>query len=165
MQKTPPLFVRSDSGLLDTYSHIKLKEEVYKSIKQKGLKQYIIGKGLATRDFAKNLDEYVVNPEYFINQHHRKCFKATLPETFKYLFTSKAHEADQKKILQELKQGTAIATLESLGVLGVELNKNELTLPEAQFYEPGERSKKLLYRGSLHDMGILNAIDSNKTEQ
>lgn len=162
IQKTPPFFVRSDSGLLEAYSNMKLKDEVYKSIKQKGMIQFIIGRGFSSRDFAKNLDEYVINPEYFINQHHRQCFQACLPQTFKYLFTSKAQDADPDKILKELKQATAIATLESLKVLGVELGESGLTLPEAGYYDPGERAKKLIYHGSLHAMGILSANDSNR---
>lgn len=162
IQKTPPFFVRSDSGLLEAYSNMKLKDEVYKSIKQKGMIQFIIGRGFSSRDFAKNLDEYVINPEYFINQHHRQCFQACLPQTFKYLFTSKAQDADPDKILKELKQATAIATLESLKVLGVELGESGLTLPEAGYYDAGERAKKLIYHGSLHAMGILSANDSNR---
>lgn len=159
VQKEPPLFVRSDSGLLDVYSRIKVKEDMYQKVKQKSPVQFAIGKGFRSREFKHKLDEYVVNPEYFINQHHRKCFAATLPQTFKYLFTAEAHRAEPEEIEQELKQATAAATLESLEVLGVELSKGRLTLPEAGAYAAGERSKSLIYRGSLHEMGILDATD------
>lgn len=162
VQKQPLGFCDSDGAMLETYSNIKLREDIYKKVKQKGPAQMIIGGGLGPRDFAKHLDTYVVNPEYFINQHHRKCFKACLPETFKYVFSKHAAQANKAEIRKELEKYPK--THESVAILGVSIEGATLSLPdEGLLYDPG-REKNIKYRGSLHEMGILFAKDINKND-
>lgn len=46
--------------------------------------------GIANRDVLKHRDTYVVRPDYFINEHHRECFRQAYPNSYKYLFVRRS---------------------------------------------------------------------------
>jgi Domain of unknown function (DUF5621) len=163
--RQPKPLVTGDAAYLAEYTQILLKIDDYAKVKQKGLKQMIIGKGFGTRDFAKKLDEYVVNPEYFINHHHRKCFKALYPHLFQYLFGR--NEGKKEDVLHELNGMKNSDLVASLGFLGVGSGGKgqPFELPETGVYYEAGRQAKIQYRGSLHEMGILDAVDTNKNAE
>jgi len=83
---TPPM-VLSLLDYVTNYTRILAKHDAYTKIKQKGLFQRAIGKGFGVREFTGKLDQYTVNPEYFVNAHHRAAFRLSLPALYDWLFT------------------------------------------------------------------------------
>jgi hypothetical protein len=118
----PARVLRSDEQMLDDYSGIVLKKPQYAKIRQKGFKQWVIGKGFGQRDFAKNLDKYVLSPDYFINEHHRALFMKHFPQTYDWLFT-----------LRNFSPGLTSRKVPTTSPIGRELSYAVSSLP--QFFE------------------------------
>jgi len=56
-----------------------------------------------TRDFLNNrVDQYVKFSDFFINEHHRRIFKRTLPHLYMWVFESQG--ADTRAVVQDYKK-------------------------------------------------------------
>lgn len=160
--KKPKKYVQSDAEYLSLYTEMLTREDDYGALAHGGVGARVVGKGLKSRDVLKNLDLYVVNPEYFINQHHRKCFAACHPDIFKYYFSQKGGDAGQQDAVIQavlaLEDPQLIRTLFALGFQRRRVGRSE----EAELPVQGEgvnpaRARRLLFNGSLRTMGILKS--------
>ncbi len=161
----------SDVQYLERYSKMLLQLDEYKNLrvgKLKGatLSDRVASKGkMQTRDFAKHLDEYVIDPERFINIHHRRLFKACYPHLFTYLFKAKKDKLDRSKVVSEfsaLPQTVQEAVLKKVAVPEEEQGP-KLCLYEGTFST--DRAKKIRYRGSLNQMGVMQANDKKVDDE
>lgn len=157
----------TDEDYLQQYSWLHLLEfeintERHKKKKKKFTDKIMSGMKLKSRSFTKTLESYVVDPEHFINRHHRACFKSVYPELFTYLFKANksnlnipAAEAEYARIA---KQNSPLA--DWLLAKAVEEANDESSLHGDILISPGEfppaRTKKVLYRGSMSQVGILH---------
>ena len=56
--------------------------------------------GTKTRDFLNHkIDQYVKYSDFFINEHHRRIFKRTLPKIYAWVFEDQG--ADQQAVSKE----------------------------------------------------------------
>lgn len=158
----PKKYVDSDAGYLKLYTKLLAQDSEYAALAHRTVGARIVGKGLASRDVLKNLDLYVVNPEYFINQHHRKCFAACHRDIFKYYFSKKGGDANQRNLVSQavldLDDPRLIQTLFLLGFQRRQAGgSEEAVLPvQGEGVNPA-RAKRLLFNGSLLAMGILKS--------
>jgi hypothetical protein len=162
---TPARQLHTDEQMLEDYSGMVLRRPAYAKIKHSGLKQRVIGKGLAKREFAKHLDEYVRSPDYFINEHHRALFMRLFPQVYNWVFTF----ADFMPGLRSRKVGTthpvgrelayAIMVLptffETLYGLGFDVQGTVFTLPRPASGFDAKSAMNNQVRGDLRAMGAL----------
>jgi hypothetical protein len=74
------------------YAKMQLKMPGYKKTSP-GLGGALLG-GRNTRDFVNNrIDQYVKFSDFFINEHHRRIFKRTLPDLYKWVFENQGSDA------------------------------------------------------------------------
>lgn len=88
-RQSKPSKLLSRFDFLESYSAVVNKSETLSRIKQKGLMQKVIGQGFGKREMTTQMEKYVVNSEYFVNEHHRAIFALICPELFDWLFTLK----------------------------------------------------------------------------
>lgn len=166
-QRTKPML--SDAQYVERYSHMLLHLEEYKSLRVGKVKGATLKDRLAsipmlhTRDFAKKLDEYVVDPENFINLHHRRCFKSVYPNLFTYLYKANQSKLDDSKVEQEFAQvdDSTRQVLFKLAIAQME-KRNEPIGPNLSLYKGAidkKRENTIKFRGSLHQMGVLSGND------
>ncbi len=159
----PPL--QSYQAMLEAYSSIMLKKGQLDKIKQKGLKQKLIGKGFGKREFTQHLNEYTAYAAYFLNEHHRKLFKVCCPKLYARLFNRQMGDGRQFEAI--VQKGDAIFTeLTSLGAYpdfltslrhwGVRPEgKTAYALPPAGSHRDPSAIAALKVWGNLSNMGIL----------
>ena len=135
----PPAKVFTNAGYLQAYSKVVVNYAQLGRIKQKGLGAWVVGSGFAPREFPSQLQNYTMNSEYFINEHHGAIFKACCWRLFDWLFMPANGKTDAHKtrvrmemrMLSVLVPSASEALLESLGQLGVAEDRSGFTLPAA----------------------------------
>jgi hypothetical protein len=159
----PPL--NSREAMLDSYSGIVLKRDAYAAIKQRGAYQKAIGKGFATREFTRNLADYVKNASYFVNEHHRGLFKLCCRNLYDWLFT-RIHGQLGGFDRTVMRGDPVYADLErlycrldfmkSLAQLGVRREQRDAyILPPAGSFHHAGATQNLRLRANLQAMGLL----------
>jgi hypothetical protein len=74
------------------YAKMQLKMPGYKKTSP-GRLQALMG-GRKTRDFLNNrIEQYVKFSDFFINEHHRRIFKRTLPDLYRWVFENQGSDA------------------------------------------------------------------------
>ena len=111
-----PENVPSHLAMCQLYGAMMIKRDKYRKLFGKkglgGVKNKQMG-GIVRRDVSTNVQQYVgADIHFFVNEHHRKCFELSWPETYRYFFsgrdsspgmTSKTH-AGTSPLGQELQQ-------------------------------------------------------------
>jgi hypothetical protein len=118
------------------YCVLTARAQKYAKIKQKGLKQRLIGLGLGRRTMTEDLGSYTSFSDYFINEHHRRLFHRKLPALYRWVFTRDGASAglmsrkisSTHPIAQEIEQVKGYA-LPSLALLGVTTEDGLVKLP------------------------------------
>jgi len=161
----------SRSEFLNSYSAVVNKKKTLSKIKQKGLKQKLIGQGFGKRTMATEMEKYVVNSEYFVNEHHRALFHLTCPELFSWLFTLKHFQpglqskavAPGSAIGKELSRFTPTSQFfSSLAMLGVSRGGGPMgqgshyTLPGPAACFDAKGVMNLAVHGDMSRMGLLD---------
>ncbi len=86
----PNPYLNSSLAMARAYGHVQNTMGRYKANETSGFKNRVIGLGLGRRDFAKseNMTDYVRGGKdgYWVNEHHRACFKAALPNVYAAIF-------------------------------------------------------------------------------
>jgi hypothetical protein len=144
------------------YCAITTKGEKYAGIRQKGLKQFMIGKGLGERSMATELEKYTQFSDYFVNEHHRRMFERKMPNLYRWLFTrdqAVAGLAGRKvgsghSIWQEVETAKGYA-LPSLALLGVTTEGSIVGLPAPGSGMDGRADAFRQGGGDLGGMGVL----------
>jgi hypothetical protein len=138
--------------------------DVYGGIKQKGLKQRLIGKGFGARDMTQHLEQYTKHSDYFVNEHHRTLFKRALPRMYEWLFTQRAGRAGLEHTIVPASHGVAqdymtimanpemVASLEPLGVYR---EGPGLRLPGPGAHHDARARADTQATGSLQTAGLL----------
>jgi hypothetical protein len=74
------------------YAKMQLKLPAYKKTSP-GFGQAVLG-GRKTRDFLNNrVEQYVKFTDFFMNEHHRRIFKRTLPDLYRWVFENQGSDA------------------------------------------------------------------------
>jgi hypothetical protein len=72
----------------EMYANMLLKREAYKALMKKTFMAKQSG-GIVERALRLNRAQYVYGDlHFFINEHHRACFKAAFPDIYEYFFTT-----------------------------------------------------------------------------
>jgi len=151
---------------LEHYSTILIKHDMYSKLRQKGLKQRVIGLGFGSRQINRDIAKYVVNSEYFVNEHHRACFRILCPQLFSWLFTLSNFSPGlrEKTVSATSPIGSEIAalagscpnftaTLPMLGIVSKIAGTYSLPGPGSCFDAKGIMN--LMVQGDMMRMGIL----------
>lgn len=89
----PIPYLNSSVAMTQAYAHMHNHLDAYKDHETSGLKNRLIGGGLRRRSFARseNLSHYVTGGKgsYWINEHHRACFKRAFPTLYRDIFGSR----------------------------------------------------------------------------
>jgi hypothetical protein len=162
---TPPGTTIGDEAAFARYCAITVKGEQYAGVKQKGFKQFLIGKGFGSRSMTNELEAYTLFSDYFVNEHHRMLFERLLPQLYGWLFRPPGPAQTglaSRKIPTASAMGQEIAgaaamgnhVLESLSLLGVEASGAVIALPGPG---SGMDGKLNAFRqtGSLVTMGVV----------
>ena len=154
----------SNLDMLEGYSKM-IVDSAYGKIKQKGVKQFLIGKGFGQRDFAKKLDQYTQNSAYFINEHHRVLFETTCPNLYSWLFTratvmpglSSKMVASSSTIGREVAGAWAVRPnfISSLENLGIEIVGTNIRLPAPGSSFDPRQLNDLQASANMRGMGLL----------
>jgi len=82
--------VSSAQGMAELYASMNLKSGEFKAHQTSGTGSRAVGGGLRRRSFQtkKHMGEYVSGGKkgYWVNEHHRECFKAAYPQLYNYIF-------------------------------------------------------------------------------
>jgi len=108
------------------YGRMRVHMADYQAMRQHGLSMKAmaaraIGMGLKGRDFVTNkVDKYVVDADYFINEHHREAFRRAYPKVHMFLFEGRCLAGGEKGVWEEFKSMYNLTGLmESLAPFGV----------------------------------------------
>ncbi|MDP1602890.1 MAG: DUF5621 domain-containing protein [Legionella sp.] len=102
---------------------------------------YAKGTRLNQRSILFKKEDYVANPELFINQEHRELFKTNYPKVFNWFFEKNCNQSSKEAVIAELKTIGHSHFAESLAKnFDYNLNGIETTLPEPQGMMVEERS-------------------------
>lgn len=168
IQRESATFV-SKIDYLAKYSDIVIHKTTLSRIKQKGLLQRAIGMGFGSRSFTNEMEKYVSNSEYFVNEHHRAIFRVLCPKLFEWLFTrnqfrmgavSKAVSTDSP-IGMELGRPLGWEFFESIKQLGVTFDPGtsgrgrHYKLPAAGACYDGTELHNIQTKADMERMGIL----------
>jgi hypothetical protein len=89
---SPPSPVYDALDQCNLYAKMQLKMPAYKK-SSPGVLSGVMG-GRKTRDFLNNkIGQYVKFSDFFINEHHRRIFKRTLPDLYKWVFENQGSDA------------------------------------------------------------------------
>jgi len=86
----PAPFYNTPRAMTLAYARMKTNIGVYKAHQTGGFKNRLIGGGLSRRSFATSahMSDYVRGGKkgYWVNEHHRACFKAACPRLYQTIF-------------------------------------------------------------------------------
>lgn len=114
----------SNQELLNLFALAKENRAIYEAKSEKGFSL----SGIGGRSFVKRLDDYVEEPEFFLNQAERNIFKNTYPNVYKYFFEKglnrgfESHDAVASELKQISKSSPAL--FRSLARKGVSSSTN-----------------------------------------
>ena len=92
------------------YAKMKAKMSGYKKTSP-GFSQAILG-ARKTRDFLNNrVDQYVKFSDFFVNEHHRRIFKRTLPHLYAWVFENQG--IDTQAVVQDYKKAEFYTALKA----------------------------------------------------
>lgn len=144
------------------YGRMRTHMEDYRALRQHGLKDTAaraVGLGLGTRDFVANkLDQYVVDADYFINEHHRQAFRRTYPKVHMFLFEGRCQTGGERGVWEEFKSMYNLTGLmESLRPYGVERPKpgEPFVLPVLGSGHRRGSDTQLALHGDMARMGLM----------
>ncbi|MEZ4465565.1 MAG: hypothetical protein R3F60_19305 [bacterium] len=88
-----PAYV-SALAMAQAYAEVRLAVQGHQYRDSSGIGARLVGLGLGRRDFAKtaNMNAYVAGGKtsYWVNEHHRACFKAACPDVYRTIFENSA---------------------------------------------------------------------------
>ncbi len=158
--------ILSNDAMLERYSGILTHAQTYAKIRQKGVMQWVIGKGFGKRDAANQLDQYTKSSAYFVNEHHRVLFERQCPTLYRWLFTTADAGggltgrvvAASHPIGREVAAAYGIRPnfIESLQSLGVTIEGSNVRLPAPGSSFDSRVLHDIQARGDLEKMGILH---------
>jgi hypothetical protein len=77
----------SREQVCNTYATMMLKRPQYAALETRSFVRKQMG-GMTTRQVAQHLSQYVyADPGFFVNEHHRACFRSAFPGAYTYFFT------------------------------------------------------------------------------
>lgn len=119
-----PLYTLQET--CNMYGRMRVHMADYHALRQHGLSlkataARAMGLGLKGRDFAVNkMDKYVVDADYFINEHHREAFRRAYPKVHMYLFEGRCMANGERAVWEEFKSMyNLLGLMESLAPYGV----------------------------------------------
>jgi hypothetical protein len=155
-----PMHLFSLQDYLEKYSYVLTHHEQYAKVKQKGLKQRLIGLGFGKRDMTQHMSDYVRYPEYFINEHHRACFDFLFPALSRWLLSpaSGNMNAEKTAAMDEIKNQRDVSpefmkTLPKLGITFDAAKKAQLPPAGCLFEQTALTDSQA--KGSLLRMGVV----------
>ncbi|AOB32933.1 hypothetical protein AKI39_22595 [Bordetella sp. H567] len=81
------------------YARMKIKMPDYRQTGP-GFGSSLFMGGASTRDFvAKHIDHYVAHANFFINEHHRRIFRSTLPYLYSWIFEGR--DVDRAAVIRD----------------------------------------------------------------
>lgn len=84
------------------YANMRIKMADYKKTSP-GFGSTLLMGGGYTRDFlAHGINQYVKYADFFINEHHRRVFKRTLPYLYRWVFEN--HDTDTAAVIRDFKK-------------------------------------------------------------
>ena len=108
----------------NAYARIRINRSDYHTLRQRWYQPDIsnIGGVVRQREFMANIDKYVVDADYFINEHHRQTVMKTYPKAYAYLFEGK--KGNERAVWQEFRSMYNLTGLmDSLAIFGVKKPK------------------------------------------
>jgi Domain of unknown function (DUF5621) len=156
-----PRYLLSQRDYLEKYSHIVLNRESFAKIKQKGLKQRMIGLGFGKRDLTQKMSDYVQYSDYFINEHHRAVFDQTMPRLSSWLFTPAGPGGggtNSTQVQAELAWAKDFLPDTVASLVGLMVTRDaagKFTLPIAGSFTDPIALHDVQARGDLMRMGVL----------
>ncbi len=147
----------SGPEMCNLYGKMLVKRAGYKALykKEVGLKD---GKILGSKDrgFVSSKDKYVIEADYFINEHHREVFIRTYPKVYAFLFEGRAD--NERAVWLEFKSMYNLTGLmNSLAVFGVKKPEpgHPFVLPPPGVARRRGSIGEMGTRGSLLSMGVF----------
>jgi uncharacterized protein DUF5621 len=155
-----PLHLFSIQDYLEKYSYILTHHDQFAKVKQKGLKQFMIGMGFGKRDINQNMTDYVRYPEYFINEHHRACFDFLFPNLSRWLLNPASGNMNTEKAAatKEVKDQRDVSPefIKTLPMLGVTFDaaKTPQLPPAGSLFDQSALADSQA-KGNLLRMGLV----------
>jgi hypothetical protein len=157
--------------LCNLYGKIKQKKSNYTGARNKGLFNRVQG-GFKERAVKTEVKKYTKSARYFVNDHHRVCFKAAFPQVYEYFFTKHIPNPTRyvsKKILPSSPLGIQLqqmyqsseSSFDSLMEFGLDRSMSPalFTIPApGAAHDPVEAvnsSGEATHLGSLKRMGMI----------
>lgn len=109
-----------------------------------------------TRNFASCMDKYVIDADYFINEHHRETFIRTYPKVYAFLFEGRS--GMEREVWLEFKlMYNLLGLMNSLARFGVQKPQpgHPFVLPPPGAGKSQGGIKQMGVRGSLLSMGVF----------
>lgn len=150
--------IYSGQEVCNAYGKIRISRADYHALRQRWYKPPVssLGGKIQPREFLSSIDNYVVDADYFINEHHRESFIRTYPKVYTFLFEGKT--SDERQVWQEFKSMYNLTGLmNSLGIFGVKRPDpgHPFVLPYPGSGHKRGGMKNLQARGSLLSMGLF----------
>lgn len=139
------------------YARMRIKMRDYQETSP-GIGASVIFGGPAPREaVAKRIEQYVGNPAYFINEHHRTVFKRTLPDLYNWVFAGIV--GDRAAVMRDFMKTRFFSslnrTLTDMGFQLGDLNGGRATLPLAGGGRETIRLDGRQIRADMSAMGLF----------
>ncbi len=166
----------SNEQYLEIYSILQRYETTINTARTRGRHAKLLsdllasGGSLKKRSFNKSLELYVVDPDNFINRHHRACFKAVYPQLFTYLYKYNKQKLRMELVEQEYAKLRGSEVEQSLlAKAAEEMPDGEQTSRDAEIplrpgFFPDDRAKKVRFKGSMKQVGILQGTNLDSSD-
>lgn len=143
--------------LCNLYGRMRVAMSDYRALRQrwKNIGQAVQG-GIARRDFMSRTDKYVIDADYFINEHHREVFIRTYPRVYRFLFEGQA--GNERQVWEQFRSMYNLTGLmESLAIFGVEKPPpgHPFVLPPPGAGQKRGGMSQMGVRGNLVSMGVF----------
>jgi len=148
----------SGQEICNAYGKIRVKRADYHALRQRWYKPDLSNTGgvIKSREFLSSIDKYVVDADYFINEHHRKAFIRTYPMVYAFLFEGKV--SDERQVWMEFKSMNNLTGLmDSLAIFGVKKPApgHPFVLPYPGSGHTRGGTKQLRAQTNLTSMGVF----------
>ncbi len=135
---------------------MRVKRAEYAALFEKEISWKHKALGVKTRDFVTSRDKYVVEGNYFINEHHRESFMRTYPQVYAFLFEGR-QGADRQVWLEFKSMYNLRGLMDSLAMYGVKrpAQGHPFVLPPSGIGRSRGGIQQIGVRGSLMSMGAF----------
>jgi hypothetical protein len=142
----------------NAYGRIRMNRFDYRALRQRWYQPDIsnVGGVVRQREFMTNIDKYVVDADYFINEHHRQTFMRTYPKVYAYLFEGK--KGNERQVWEEFRSMYNLTGLmNSLAIFGVKRPKpgHPFVLPYPGSGHQRGGKHQLYAHANMTTMGVL----------